>query len=441
MRADDDAVRIDPHIATAAPAACRARATIQAHHGHVVVIVVKADAPRLLACMGHLQPQSIHIATVGGVLLHIPRFVLGQLDGRRHGGERRELAVRRLQVVVRHIAHHLIARRLGGRRGVLILKRQRNVEHLELPQRWRRCRWQRPADARGPARGAFTLYELLRVNIPVVTAAQMHHLLRCFDHGVRLGGCHGLRRLILICRLDPADRAHRDLLLGLIRHLADFQHTQRRFTRRDLPVDADAQDCRVGSVDHNLRASAIDIEIEGSLALALGDAVRQRFPRSQWRFSRQRCALINRHRHALADAALQLLQHLGRQLLPHHHGYRRGQRLPRVFLDQGPHYRPACRRQLDAFQNHLRAFVRLCLQIRLGPLIECRHFSACLNLGLGRFPLLDLLLQRFFDRDLELNLGTVSHRLRTRLALGRKGRFPCRLLLEENTDRSDQQYC
>ena len=84
-----------------------------------------------------LKPEGVKLLAeaLGGILLHIPRFVVRKRDRRRDGRVRGEAAVGGLVEEVGDVAHDLVALGLGDGDRILVGKRERDVEHAQLAKR------------------------------------------------------------------------------------------------------------------------------------------------------------------------------------------------------------------------------------------------------------------------------------------------------------------
>ena len=353
MRRHADAVAVDPDRAAAAPAAGRARAAIEPQHGAIVVVVIKAEPLRLLARVGHFQTEAINRPAIRRVLLHIPRLVVRKLDRRRDGGNRRELPIRRLRVIVAHVAHDFVALRLGRRHRVLIREGHRDEDHLHHAERGRRRGGEDPRDRNRPARAALGI-EHRGERALVVAAAQIHDLLRRLDHGDVIR--NGIRRRVARDDRLARHRANRDDLLRRIRPLACFEHAHRLVVHRKLIVHRHAIERVVPRAEHILRALAVHMR---RVADAIGesrDAMRER--RQRHRFTRRRHALVNVQIRAPVHALLELRKDRPRELLPHDHRHRHFERAPRIVLDELLENRTPRRREPHSLRRERRAFIR-----------------------------------------------------------------------------------
>ena len=191
---DADRVTVYPHAAAAAPAAGGPGAAIETQHHAIVVVRIKSDFPRLVPGMGLFKTEAINITAIRGVLLHVPSFVARKLDRRCDGGERGEPAVRRLGVVIAHVAHDVVALLLRGRHRVLILEGERDVQDLQGAERRRGRGGQQAGEGGGTARAAFGLDDGLVVNGGVRAVAEVN------DFAIGLHGRGGFRDRLVVYR-------------------------------------------------------------------------------------------------------------------------------------------------------------------------------------------------------------------------------------------------
>ena len=87
--------------------------------------------------MGVLEAEGVKLLAeaLGGILLHIPRFVVRELDRRGDRSVCGETAVGGLIKEFGDVAHDLVTLGLGDGDRILVGKREREVEHAQLAKR------------------------------------------------------------------------------------------------------------------------------------------------------------------------------------------------------------------------------------------------------------------------------------------------------------------